>query len=80
MMFASWIRTTTNRGEDGDGEDSSAVVRQEARRKSSVPALINAALGIEPVAAKIAPQGGGEQNTIDVQEFKRELERPGGIM
>ncbi|GMH50020.1 hypothetical protein TrLO_g5069 [Triparma laevis f. longispina] len=68
-------------GEDVPVVECTTVIRQEARRKSSsVPALINAALGIEPVANKVAPAGNVKrEEVIDVQEFKREMERQGSM-
>ncbi|GMH78818.1 hypothetical protein TrLO_g8594 [Triparma laevis f. longispina] len=72
-----------NRGDKngaGGGEGSAVIHSTVVRQKSSVPALINAALGIEPVAAKIAPaENVKREEGIDVQEFKREMERQGSM-
>ncbi|GMI17330.1 hypothetical protein TrLO_g702 [Triparma laevis f. longispina] len=76
-----------SRGEDGEreGEGSSVAVIPAgvrlARRRSSVPMLISAALRIDPVSNKIAPAGNVKirDSDFDAEDFVRELKRRGSI-
>ncbi|GMI07354.1 hypothetical protein TrLO_g7535 [Triparma laevis f. longispina] len=80
LKVPKYMLSATVAGDDSSVVVSSVVVRQEARRKGSLPALINAALGIEHAAAKIIPAGNVKRDDFDFDEFKRVMERRGSIL